>query len=415
VCVCCVSCVVATACSDWEPVLKQASAVVTNRGGRTCHAAIISRELGIPCVVGCGDATSVLHSGDKVTVDCSGGEIGKVYGGELPFHVEETDLGTIPETKTKVMMNLANPELAYHKSFIPNGGVGLARMEFIVNNHIAAHPLALLNPDSDSVSDEARAAIAKLTAGYASGRDFFVDRLACGVGTLAAAFYPKPVILRFSDFKTNEYAHLLGGEGFEPHEENPMIGWRGASRYYSDSYREGFAMECEAVKKVREEFGLDNLVVMVPFCRTPEEGKKVIAEMAANGLRQEDGMKIYAMCEIPSNVVCANEFLDVFDGFSIGSNDLTQLTLGVDRDSETVAHIYDERNPAVLRLLRQVVDVCRERGKYVGICGQAPSDHKGFAEMLVEWGIESMSLNPDTVVEATLRVAQKEKELADAE
>ena len=293
-------------------------------------------------------------------------------------------------------------------------GVGLARMEFIVNNHIKAHPLALLDPDSAMVRAEDRAAIKELIANHKDGRDYFVDTLSQGVATLAAAFYPNKVILRFSDFKTNEYANLLGGANFEPKEDNPMIGWRGASRYYSDSYRAGFAMECEAVKRVRERMGLDNLVVMVPFCRTPEEGRKVVAEMARNGLHQSDGVSIYCMCEIPSNVILANEFLDVFDGFSIGSNDLTQLVLGVDRDSATVAHIYDERNAAVKEMIKRVIDVARARGKYVGICGQGPSDYPDFAEFLVECGIESMSLTPDTVLSTTLAVKAVEDRMSAA-
>jgi pyruvate,water dikinase len=396
---------------DWEPIMKIASAIVTNRGGRTCHAAIISRELGIPCLVGCGDATERIQTGQDVTVDCSGGEVGFVWEGSLPFAIEDHDIGNLPKTKTKIMMNLANPEQAFEQSFIPNSGVGLARMEFIVMNHIRAHPLALLHPEK--VADPAeRRALAELTKGYNSGPDFFINKLAEGVGMLCAAFHPKPVILRFSDFKTNEYANLLGGKGFEPKEENPMIGWRGASRYYDDHYKEGFALEVKAVKKVREEYGLKNLKVMIPFCRTIKEAKLVIAEMEKNGLRQhDDGLQVIGMCEIPSNVILADEFLDVFDGFSIGSNDLTQLTLGVDRDSEIVSHVYDERNDAVKKLIAQVVKVANDKNKYMGICGQAPSDFPDFALFLVECGIQTMSLNPDTVIATTAKIAAKEKEL----
>ncbi|MBW2983223.1 phosphoenolpyruvate synthase [Candidatus Woesearchaeota archaeon] len=395
---------------DWEPIMKIASAIVTNRGGRTCHAAIISREMGIPCVVGCGDATEKVKTGQDVTVDCSGGENGIIWEGNVPYEIEEHDLGEMPKTKTKIMMNLANPEQAFEQSFIPNSGVGLARMEFIVMNHIKAHPLALLHPDK--VKDEDRAKIQKLTKGYKDGADYFVDMLAQGIGMLSAAFHPKSVILRFSDFKTNEYANLLGGEHFEPKEDNPMIGWRGASRYYNENYKEGFALECKAVKRVREEYGLKNLKVMVPFCRTLEEAHKVLDTMAEHGLKQhEDGLQVIGMCEIPSNVILADEFLDIFDGFSIGSNDLTQLALGVDRDSEIVSHVYDERNEAVKKLLADVIKVANDKGKYIGICGQAPSDFQDFALFLVEKGIQTMSLNPDTVIQTTMKVAEKEKEL----
>ncbi|MBN1275573.1 phosphoenolpyruvate synthase [Candidatus Woesearchaeota archaeon] len=395
---------------DWEPIMKAASAIVTNRGGRTCHAAIISRELGIPCVVGCGDATERVRTGQQVTVDCAGGEVGVVWEGDIPYEVEEHDLGTIPRTKTKIMMNLANPEQAFEQSFIPNSGVGLARMEFIIMEHIKAHPLALLH--LEKLPEEDKRKVQDLIKGYGSGAEYFVDKLAQGIGMIAAAFHPKSVILRFSDFKTNEYAGLLGGKGFEPEEDNPMIGWRGASRYYHDSYKEGFALECRAVKKVREEFGLDNLKVMIPFCRTLEEAHKVLGVMAENGLKQHDNkLQVMGMCEIPSNVILAEEFLDLFDGFSIGSNDLTQLTLGVDRDSGIVSHIYDERNEAVKKLLSQVIKVANDKGKYIGICGQAPSDFPDFALFLVEQGIQTMSLNPDTIISTTLKIAEKEKEL----
>jgi len=396
---------------DWEPIMKIASAIVTNRGGRTCHAAIVSRELGIPCIVGTGSATTKLTQGEDVTVDCSEGSIGSVYRGLVPFEVQETDLGTLPKPKTKIMMNLASPEQAFEKSFIPNEGVGLAREEFIINSYIKIHPLALLN--YETLPDEIlKRAIADMTSGYADKAEFFVDKLAEGVGMIAAAFYPKQVIVRLSDFKSNEYANLIGGKLFEPNEENPMIGWRGASRYYSPNYKAAFGLECRAMKKIREDMGLTNVEIMIPFPRTVEEAKKVIETMAEFGLRQgENGLKIIGMCEIPSNVIMAEEFLDVFDGFSIGTNDLTQLILGVDRDSSLVAHVYDERNPAVKRFVRQVIEVAVKKGKYIGICGQAPSDYPEFAQFVVECGIESMSLNPDTVIKTTLIVAELEKKL----
>jgi len=396
---------------DWEPIMKIASAIVTNRGGRTCHAAIVSRELGIPCIVGTGNATTRLTQGEDVTVDCSEGSIGTVYQGLVPFEIQETDLGTLPKPKTKIMMNLASPEQAFEKSFIPNDGVGLAREEFIINSYIKIHPLALLN--YENLPDEIlKRAIADMTSGYADKSEYFVDKLAEGVGMLAAAFYPKPVIVRLSDFKSNEYANLIGGKLFEPHEENPMIGWRGASRYYSANYKEAFGLECRAMKKIREDMGLTNVEIMIPFPRTVEEAQLVIATMAEYGLRQgENGLKIIGMCEIPSNVILAEEFLEVFDGFSIGTNDLTQLILGVDRDSSLVAHVYDERNPAVKKFVRQVIEVAVAKGKYIGICGQAPSDYPEFAEFVVECGIGSMSLNPDTVIKTTLVVAELEKRL----
>lgn len=393
---------------DWEPVLKRASAVVTNRGGRTCHAAIISRELGIPCIVGCGNATDAVKTGQKVTVDCSSGEVGRVIEGEVPFEVQEVKLGELPVLRTKVALNIANPENALAQSFLPVSGVGLARMEFIISNHIKCHPLALKHPEKVSV--EAREKIQQLIKGYKNGEEYFVDRLSQGIGTIAAAFYPKPVILRFSDFKTDEYADLLGGEGFEPKEDNPMIGWRGASRYYDPHYREGFQLECMAVKKVREEFGLVNLQVMIPFCRTIQEAKKVVAELASNGLKQhENGLQVIGMCEVPSNVILADKFLDILDGYSIGSNDLTQLTLGVDRNSEIVSHIFDERDEAVKTMISQVIQIAKKKGKYIGICGQAPSDFPEFAQFLVEEGIESISLNPDTVIPTILKLAETEK------
>ena len=396
---------------DWEPIIKIASAIVTNRGGRTCHAAIVSRELGIPCIVGTGNATMKLAQGEDVTVDCSEGSIGSVYRGLVPFEVQETDLGTLPKPKTKIMMNLASPEQAFEKSFIPNDGVGLAREEFIINSYIKIHPLALLN--FETLPDEIlKRAIADMTSGYEDKAEYFVDKLAEGVGMIAAAFYPKQVIVRLSDFKSNEYANLIGGKLFEPDEENPMIGWRGASRYYSPDYKAAFGLECRAMKKIREDMGLTNVEIMIPFPRTVEEAKKVIETMAEFGLRQgENGLKIIGMCEIPSNVIMAEEFLEVFDGFSIGTNDLTQLILGVDRDSSLVAHVYDERNPAVKKFVRQVIETAVKKGKYIGICGQPPSDYPEFAEFVVECGIESMSLNPDTVIKTTLIVAELEKKL----
>ncbi|NLW81871.1 MAG: phosphoenolpyruvate synthase [Desulfovibrionales bacterium] len=396
---------------DWEPIMKIAAAIVTNRGGRTCHTAIVSRELGIPCIVGTGNATTRLVQDESVTVDCSEGSIGSVYRGLLPFEIQETDLGTLPKPKTKIMMNLASPEQAFEKSFIPNDGVGLAREEFIINSYIKIHPLALLH--YETLPDEIlKRAIADMTSGYADKAEYFVDKLAEGVGMIAAAFYPKQVIVRLSDFKSNEYANLIGGKLFEPGEENPMIGWRGASRYYSGVYREAFGLECRAMKKIREDMGLTNVDIMIPFPRTVEEAKKVVETMAEFGLKQgENGLRVIGMCEIPSNVIMAEEFLEVFDGFSIGTNDLTQLILGVDRDSSLVAHVYDERNPAVKRFVRQVIEVSVKKGKYIGICGQAPSDYPEFAEFVVECGIQSMSLNPDTVIKTTLLVAEAEKRL----
>ncbi|MFP4523050.1 MAG: phosphoenolpyruvate synthase [Candidatus Nanoarchaeia archaeon] len=396
---------------DWEPIMKKASAIVTNSGGRTCHAAIISRELGLPCVVGTDDATKKIQNGQEITVDCSSGDDGFVYEGELKFVVDEKSIGQIPKTKTKIMMNLANPELAFAQSFIPCDGVGLAREEFIVSSHIKIHPLALIHYD-DLKNKEDKKQIDELTKGYDDKRQYFVDNLSFGIAKIAAAFYPKPVILRMSDFKTNEYANLIGGKEFEPLEDNPMIGWRGASRYYQGPYKAGFALECQAVKKVREEYGLTNLELMVPFCRTINEAHKVIAEFAKHGLKQgENGLKIIGMCEIPSNVLLAEEFLDIFDGFSIGSNDLTQLTLGIDRDNETLSDEFDERNPAVKKLVKQVINVANKKGKYIGICGQGPSDHQDFAEFLVRSGIQTMSLNPDTVIKTTLAIAKQEESL----
>ena len=394
---------------DWQPIMKKAAGIITNRGGRTCHAAIVSRELGVPAIVGTEHGTEALKDGQMVTVSCAEGDTGFVYAGALPFEVERTDLKTLGHPRTKVMMNLANPEEAFSLSFIPNEGVGLARMEFIISTYIKIHPLALI--DFAQLADPlAKAEIARLTVGYADKPLFFVDKLAQGVAMIAAAFYPKEVILRLSDFKTNEYANLVGGHAYEPDEENPMIGFRGASRYYHPRYQAGFALECRAVKKVRDEMGLTNLKLMIPFCRTPDEGRKVQAEMAKHGLKRgQDGLEIYVMCEIPSNVILAEEFADIFDGFSIGSNDLTQLILGVDRDSEIVAPIFDERNAAVKKMIAQVIATCRAKGRKIGICGQAPSDYPEFAQFLVEQGIDSISLNPDTVLKTTLAILATER------
>jgi pyruvate, water dikinase len=396
---------------DWEPVMKKAAAIITDRGGRTCHAAIVSRELGVPAIVGTQDGTMSLKDGQVVTVSCAGGDTGKVYEGRLPFRVHRTDLKEMRRPRTKIMMNVANPEGAFGLSFIPNDGVGLAREEFIITSYIKVHPLALL--DYANLKDAAvRAQIDELTIGYEDKGQFFVDKLAQGVGMIAAAFYPKDVIVRLSDFKTNEYANLVGGRAYEPVEENPMLGFRGASRYYNPRYQAGFGLECAAMKKVRNEMGLKNVKLMVPFCRTVEEGRKVIAEMAKQGLRRGgDGLEIYVMCEIPSNVILAEEFAEIFDGFSIGSNDLTQLILGVDRDSEIVAPIFDERNPAVKEMIADVIQVCRRKGRKIGICGQAPSDYPEFAQFLVEQGIDSISLNPDSVLKTTVAILETEKAL----
>jgi pyruvate, water dikinase len=393
---------------DWEPIMKKASAIVTRQGGRTCHAAIIAREIGVPAIVGCDDATFVLRNGQEITVSCAEGEEGHVYRGLLPFEVQEILLEELPQTKTQIFMNVGNPQEAFGLAALPNDGVGLARLEFIIANQIKIHPLALLNfGELEDYSAESQ--IAKLTAQYEHKSQYFVDKLAYGVGTIAAAFYPKPVIVRLSDFKSNEYANLLGGRQFEPREENPMLGWRGAARYYDDRYREGFALECRAMKRVRDEMGLTNVILMVPFCRTPEEGQRVLAEMANNGLvKGENGLQVYVMCELPSNVILAEEFCQVFDGFSIGSNDLTQLSLGIDRDSALVAHLFDERNEAVKTMIKMVIKTVQKHGRKVGICGQAPSDYPEFAQFLVEQGINSISLNPDTVVKTRLEIAKAE-------
>jgi pyruvate,water dikinase len=396
---------------DWEPTMKRAAAIVTNRGGRTCHAAIVSRELGLPAIVGCGNATALLAPGRNVTVSCAGGESGLVYDGLLDFDVDHIDLKTLGRPQTKVMMNVGNPEEAFRLSMIPNDGVGLAREEFIISTYIRIHPMALLN--FDRLSEGAtRQEIVHLTAGYADKPRYFVEKLAQGVAMIAAAFYPRDVIVRLSDFKTNEYANLIGGREYEPVEENPMLGFRGASRYYDPRYRDAFGLECQAMSKVRDEMGLTNVKLMVPFCRTVDEGRKVIAEMARNRLVQgERGLEVYVMCEVPSNVILADEFCDVFDGFSIGSNDLTQLVLGVDRDSEIVAHVFDERNAAVKTMIANVIRAAKSKGRKIGICGQAPSDYPEFAEFLVEQGIDSISLNPDSVLKTTARILETEERI----
>ncbi len=395
---------------DWEPIMKKAAAIVTNRGGRTCHAAIVSRELGLPAIVGAEDATEILKTGQSVTVSCAEGDMGIVYDGQLPFDIERTELGNLQRPKTKIMMNVANPEDAFAVCSIPNDGVGLARMEFIINSHIKIHPMALLR--FNEVSDrDARKQIEEITFGYDKKPQFFVDRLAQGVAMIAAAFYPKDVIVRMSDFKSNEYANLIGGKQFEPIEENPMIGFRGASRYYDPRYREAFGLECQAMKKVREEMGLTNVKLMIPFCRTPEEGRRVQEVMAEHGLvRGQKNLELYVMCEIPSNVISADAFAEVFDGFSIGSNDLTQLTLGVDRDSEIVAHIFNERDDAVKQSIASVIASAKKTGRKIGICGQAPSDYPEFAEFLVRQGIDSISLTPDAVLKTTLKILKTEQE-----
>ncbi|MGF6494034.1 pyruvate,water dikinase [Luteibacter sp. 621] len=391
---------------DWEPVMKRAAAIVTNRGGRTCHAAIIARELGVPAVVGCGNALDTIPDGAEVTVSCAEGDTGTIYEGILKFDRITADLGAMPEAPLKIMMNVANPERAFDFGMLPNAGIGLARLEMIIASHIGVHPKALLEYAKQDAETKAR--IDTRIAGYKDPVSFYVDRLGEGISTIAASVYPKPVIVRLSDFKSNEYAGLLGGSRYEPHEENPMIGYRGASRYVSADFAESFALECKAVKYVRETMGLDNVWVMIPFVRTLDEGRKVIEVLRKNGLVQgENDLKVIMMCEVPSNALLADEFLDIFDGFSIGSNDLTQLTLGLDRDSSIVANLFDERDPAVKKLLALAIKTARAKGKYIGICGQGPSDHPDLAEWLMEQGIESVSLNPDTVVDTWLRLAKK--------
>jgi pyruvate,water dikinase len=396
---------------DWGPILKQAAGVITNHGGRTSHAAIVSREMGIPAIVGTGDATEVLQDGEEVTLSCAEGEEGYVYAGSLAFESEEINLDDLPSTKTRIMINIASPHAAMQWWELPVRGVGLARMEYIINNVIKVHPMALVRYstlDDDDLKDR----IDELTRGYDQKTEYFVDNLAQGIGTIAATQYPDPVIVRLSDFKTNEYADLLGGRGFEPNEENPMLGWRGASRYYSEGYRDGFALECQAIRRVRDTMGFDNVIVMVPFCRTLEEADKVIDVLADNGLRRErNGLKVYVMAEIPSNVVLAEEFAHRFDGFSVGSNDLTQLVLGVGRDAEQLSHLFDERNPAVKRMITDLIHRAHVANRPVGICGQAPSDHPDFAAFLVQACIDSISVIPDTAVDVIRRVAQEEQRL----
>lgn len=396
---------------DWVPIMKRAAAIVTNRGGRTCHAAIVSRELGLPAIVGAETATDRLKDGQVVTVSCAEGETGFVYEGRLPIEVDRVRVKDLQRPKTAIMMNVANPDEAFRLSFLPNDGVGLAREEFIIANSIKAHPLALL--DYERLDDPVvKTEIDRLTVGYSDKAHFFVDKLAQGVGMIAAAFYPKDVIVRLSDFKSNEYANLIGGRRYEPVEENPMLGFRGASRYYDPRYREGFALECRALRSVREEMGLTNVQVMIPFCRTVEEGRRVVAEMARHGLRRgERGLEVYLMCEIPSNVILAEEFAEICDGFSIGSNDLTQLILGVDRDSDLVAPLFDERNPAVTRMIATVIQAAQAKGRKIGICGQAPSDYPEFVRFLIERGIDSISLNPDAVLRTTQEVVAVERSL----
>ncbi len=391
---------------DWEPIMKKASAIVTNRGGRTCHAAIIARELGIPAVVGCGNATDVLSTGDAVTVSCAEGDTGYIYSSQLEYDVVTSRIDSMPDLPLKIMMNVGNPDRAFDFARLPNAGVGLARLEFIINRMIGVHPKALLNFDAQS--DELKEEINDIIAGYASPVEFYIEKLVEGIATIGAAFSPQRVIVRMSDFKSNEYYNLVGGHQYEPHEENPMLGFRGASRYISEDFRDCFALECEAIKRVRNKMGLTNVEVMIPFVRTLEEGRKVIELLAEQGLVQgENGLKVIMMCELPSNALLADQFLDIFDGFSIGSNDLTQLTLGLDRDSGLIAHLFDERNDAVKALLSMAIKAAKARGKYVGICGQGPSDHEDFAAWLVEQGIDSVSLNPDTVVETWLYLAEK--------
>jgi len=396
---------------DWEPIMKIASAIITNRGGRTSHAAIVSRELGIPCVVGCGNATEKIKQGQKVTASCAGGDIGFVYDGLLKYSVKEINLEHVPKTRTKIMMNVGSPERAFELASLPNDGVGLAREEFIIGSYIKIHPRALLN--FNKLKDiNVKAQINELTFAYSDKKTYFIERLSQGIATIAAAFYPNPVIVRMSDFKSNEYANLIGGKDFEPKEDNPMIGWRGASRYYSKEYEEAFGLECTAIKKVREDMGLTNVKIMIPFCRTPEEGRKVLQTLKKHKLeRHKHGLDVYVMCEIPSNVILVDQFSRIFDGFSIGTNDLTQLTLGLDRDSELVSSIYDERNDAVEFMVKKVIEGAKKNHKKIGICGDAPSTFPEFAEFLVECGIDSISLSPDAVIKTKLIIAKTEKKL----
>jgi pyruvate,water dikinase len=393
---------------NWEPVMKRAAAIVTNRGGRTCHAAIIARELGVPAVVGCADATMVLKDGAVVTVSCAEGDEGRIYDGPIETEVTEVSRGALPEIPVKIMMNVGNPQLAFDFCQIPNGGVGLARLEFIINNNIGVHPKAIL--EYPNIDLDLKKAVESVARGHASPKAFYVDKLAEGIATIAAAFYPKPVIVRMSDFKSNEYKKLIGGSRYEPDEENPMLGFRGASRYISEDFAEAFAMECEAMKRVRNDMGLTNVEIMIPFVRTVKQAEKVIGLLGQHGLKRgENGLRVIMMCEIPSNAILAEEFLEHFDGFSIGSNDLTQLTLGLDRDSgmELLAIDFDERDPAVEFLVARAIETCRAKGKYIGICGQGPSDHPDFAQWLMNKGITSISLNPDSVVDTWTLLAKK--------
>jgi pyruvate,water dikinase len=393
---------------NWEPVMKRAAAIVTNRGGRTCHAAIIARELGVPAVVGCADATMVLKDGAVVTVSCAEGDEGRIYDGPIETEVTEVSRGVLPEIPVKIMMNVGNPQLAFDFCQIPNGGVGLARLEFIINNNIGVHPKAIL--EYPNIDLDLKKAVESVARGHASPKAFYVDKLAEGIATIAAAFYPKPVIVRMSDFKSNEYKKLIGGSRYEPDEENPMLGFRGASRYISEDFAEAFAMECEAMKRVRNDMGLTNVEIMIPFVRTVKQAEKVIGLLGQHGLKRgENGLRVIMMCEIPSNAILAEEFLEHFDGFSIGSNDLTQLTLGLDRDSgmELLAIDFDERDPAVEFLVARAIETCLAKGKYIGICGQGPSDHPDFAQWLMKKGITSISLNPDSVVDTWTMLAKK--------
>ncbi|MCG7535475.1 phosphoenolpyruvate synthase [Pseudoalteromonas sp. OOF1S-7] len=393
---------------DWEPIMKRAAAIVTNRGGRTCHAAIIARELGIPAVVGCGNATDTIKHGDEVTVSCAEGDTGYIYQGKLDFEVISSRIDSMPDIPMKIMMNVGNPDRAFDFAKLPHAGIGLARLEFIINRMIGVHPKALINFDTQSA--ELQAEIKEIIAGYDSPVEFYIAKLVEGISTLGAAFAPERVIVRMSDFKSNEYANLVGGQQYEPEEENPMIGFRGASRYISEDFRECFALECEAIKRVRNQMGLENVEIMIPFVRTLEEAAQVIQLLEEHGLKRgENGLKVIMMCELPSNALLADEFLEYFDGFSIGSNDLTQLTLGLDRDSGLIAHLFDERNPAIKKLLSMAIQTAKAKGKYVGICGQGPSDHEDFAAWLVEQGIDSVSLNPDTVLETWLYLAEQNK------
>jgi pyruvate,water dikinase len=396
---------------DWEPIMKQASAIITNKGGRTCHAAIVAREMGVPAIVGCGNATELLSNGQQVTASCGEGDEGIIYEGTLSFSMTETRLDELPAIKTPLMLNVGSPAMAFNYAYLPNKGVGLAREEFIINNYIQAHPLALLR-HRELNDKELSSSIARMIRGFENEEDYFISKLAFGIARIASAFYPNKVIVRFSDFKSNEYFNLLGGKYFEPHEENPMIGWRGASRYYSPAYKEAFGLECKAIKRVREEMGLENVVVMIPFCRTVNELLKVKEVMNEYGLKQGDnGLEIYLMAELPSNIILAKEFAKHIDGFSIGSNDLTQLTLGLDRDSALVAHIYDERNEAVKTMISMLIDTAKTAGVKVGICGQGPSDFPDFTQFLVEKGIDSISVTPDSVIKTVNAIYQVERKL----